>query len=235
VNASRTRVVAVLVIVVAFIALTAFALLARAYRPGRGGVEVPSATARLTTQIALPVLPPLPADNVAAAQVEAATITPPSDEAPAPSAPPATPAPDSPAPPPTTNGLAPCPAGLATPTEPAGLANMVGLVPLFGPFSPEAFAMMPAFGPAFPLFGPLVIAGGQQLDAHAAEMDAAVQVVHPLEQAGFDALNPLYGPYREQFLAGEAAVAGALEPGVAAFASAPGASCLPAALALAFS
>jgi hypothetical protein len=157
-----------------------------------------------------------------------------SPAAPSPAAPTAAPAPAPSAPnaPPSTNGLPPCQLGLAVPAEPAGLANLVGLVPLFGPFSPEAFAMVPAFEPGFPLMGPLIISGGEQLDAHAAEMNALVGVVRPLEQAGYDALSPLYAPYRPQVLAGEASVAGALQPGVAAFAGLPGASCFPAALAL---
>ena len=106
---------------------------------------------------------------------------------------------------------------------------LLALVPLFGPFSPEAFAMMPAFEPGFPLFGPLIVEGGKQLDAHPDEMNALVGVVHPLEQNGFDAMSPLYGPYRQQFLDGEASLAGALQPGVAAFAGMPGATCVPAA------
>src|SRR5437764_8057213 len=57
VNASRTRVVAVVLIVVAFIALAAFALLARAYRPGRSGVRVPSAMAAQITQSAAAEVP----------------------------------------------------------------------------------------------------------------------------------------------------------------------------------
>lgn len=159
--------------------------------------------------------------------------------APAPAAAPAaaepapTPTADAPAPGPATNNLPPCPLGLPVPTEPAGLANLVQLVPLFGPFSPEAFAMVPAFEPAFPLFGPLIVSGGQQLDARAAEMNALVGVVRPLEQAGFDAISPAYGPYRQQFLDAEAGVAAAMQPGAAAFAGAPGASCLPAAQAAA--
>jgi hypothetical protein len=233
VTANRIRVAAVVVIVVAFVALTAFALLARAYRPGRNGVQVPSAlAAQSTTQLAQSVAALSPVVAAATTQVDAVMFTAPAPAA-APNPSPASPAPAPPAPAPTTNGLAPCPLGLAVPTEPAGLANLVGLVPLFGPFSPEAFAMVPAFEPAFPLFGPLIVSGGQQLDAHADEMNALVGVVHPLEQAGYDTLSPLYGPYRQQFLAGEATVAGALEPGVAAFASAPGASCFPAALATA--
>lgn len=233
-NTNRVRVVAVFLIVVAFVALTAFALLARAYRPARSGVRVPAALAsHPSTQLVQSAAAAVPAGAVLGSRIEYTDGASPSASAPAgpaqaPAPAPATPAPSNP--PPSTNGLAPCPLGLATPTEPAGLANLVGLVPLFGPFSPEAFAMMPAFGPAFPLFGPLIVAGGKQLDAHAAEMGALVGVVHPLEQQGFDAMSPLYGPYRQQFLDGEASVAGALQPGVAAFANAPGASCFPAAL-----
>jgi hypothetical protein len=130
--------------------------------------------------------------------------------------------------------LAACELGLPVPNEQAGLANLVTLVPAFGPFSPEAFAMVPAFAPAFPLFGPMIIAGGEQLDAHADEINTLISAAHPLEQAGFDALNPLYGPYRQQFLAAETQLASTLQPGVAAFASAPGATCVPAALGLLF-
>ena len=233
-NANRTRVVAVVLVVVAFIALTAFALLARAYRPARSGVRVPAALAsRASTQLVQSAVATVPAGAVLGTRIEYTDVAGPSvsSVAAAPSSEPAPAAPSTPPPPPNTNGLAPCPLGLATPTQQAGLANLVGLVPLFGPFSPEAFAMMPAFEPAFPLFGPLIVAGGQQLDANAGQMNALVGVVHPLEQQGFDAMSPLYGPYRQQFLDGEAAVAGALQPGVAAFASAPGASCFPAALA----
>ena len=225
-NASRTRIVAVVVIVVAFIALTTFALLARAYRPGRSGVHVPAALAAQIAQSVAsvaPIMPPAPTPVVAPARESVAAPAPPVEVTPGP--PPATP----PTPAPRTNNLAPCPLGLATPTEPAGLANLVGLVPVFGPFSPEAFAMVPAFEPGFPLFGPLIIAGGQQLDANADGMNALVGVVHPLEQAGYDALSPAYAPYRQQFLAAEASLAMAMQPGVAAFADLPGASCLPAA------
>src|SRR4051812_47446967 len=237
------RVIAVVVIVAAFVALAAFALLARAYRPGHTGVRVPNALGpKSTTRLAQAAAsvgpaeasPTPPAQQTPAAEVPAG-VAPLSASAAPPLAAPA-PAPNmsnTPAPPPATNGLPPCPAGLAVPTQPAGLANLVGIVPVFGPFSPEAFAMVPAFEPAFPLFGPLIVSGGQQLDAHANEMNALVGVVHPLEQSGFDAVSPLYGPYRQQVLAGEAGVAGALQPGAAAFASLPGASCVPAAQAAA--
>lgn len=239
-NANRIRVVAVVVVIAAFIALTVFALLARAYRPGHSGVRVPGALAgRSTTQLAQSAASVTPTANVLGALINATPAASASPAVPAPatqtaSAPAhSTPASGTPTPPPNANPLPPCPLGLAVPTQQAGVANLVQLVPLFGPFSPEAFAMVPGFEPAFPVFGPLIVSGGKQLDAHAAQMNTVVGVVHPLEQQGFDALSPLYGPYRQQFLAGEASVASAMAPGAAAFANAPGVSCVPAALAAA--
>jgi hypothetical protein len=220
----------VIVIVVAFVALATFALLGRAYRPGRDGVDVPTALGARIAQSAAAVAP------VAAVPTATAAVVPPATKAAAVAAPaPPAPAPSAaPTEPPSTNGLGPCPLGLAVPTQQAGLANLVGLVPLFGPFSPEAFAMVPAFAPGFPLFGPLIVAGGEQLDANADAVNALVGVVHPLQQAGFDTLSPLYAPYRQQVLDGETAVANAVQPGVQAFTTLPGASCLPAFLALMF-
>lgn len=241
-NTNRIRVIAVVVVIAAFIALATFALLARAYRPGRSGVRVPGALAgKSTTQFAQSAAAVTPTANVLGALINENPAA--SGSAAVPASAPATqaattpahstPASGTPTPPPTGNTLPPCPLGLAVPTQQAGVANLVQLVPLFGPFSPEAFAMVPGFEPAFPVFGPLIVSGGKQLDAHAAEMNSLVGVVHPVEQQGFDALSPLYGPYRQQFLAGEAGVASAMAPGAAAFANAPGVSCVPAALAAA--
>lgn len=234
-NPNRTRTVAVAVIVVAFVALAAFALAARSYRPGRDGVEVPSAAIAQSAASVLGTLPD-PTSRVLGTNTNADddVIETAAPAAPAPTSNPA-PAPTAPEQPNPGNGLAPCPLGLEVPQEQAGLANMVGLVPLFGPFSPEAFAFVPAFEPGFPLMGPLIIEGGEQLDAHEAEMAMLVSVLRPLQQAGFDTISPFYSPYRQQFLEGEAALAEAIRPGVAAFAAAPGASCFPAMLALVLS
>ena len=222
-NARATRTVALIVVVAAFAALAAFALLARAYQPGRPAVRVPNASIGLVTpRLAQPI-----AASTAAPQTSVLSET---TDAPAP-APTATPSIPTPAPAPDAPvALAACELGLPVPTEQAGLANLIAIVPLFGPFSPEAFAMVPAFQPAFPLFGPLLIEGGNQLNG--LPLDALVNLLRPLETSGFNALSPLYGPVRPQVLAGESQVASALAPGVAAFASLPGATCVPAALSL---
>ena len=220
---SLTRTVAVIVVVIAFIALTVFALSARAYKAGHPAVRVPNASLGLTTpKAALPISSTTPTSGDVVGGL-LAPVAAPADTAPA-SAPPAapTPAPDS------GVHLAACELGLPVPTEQAGLANLIAIVPLFGPFSPEAFAMVPAFTPGFPLLGPLVIAGGESLDQ--LPTDQLATALRPLENQGFDALSPLYGPVRPQVLEGEAQLASALQPLVATFASMPGATCLPAAL-----
>jgi hypothetical protein len=218
--------VAVLVVITAFIALAAFALLARSYQAGRPAVRVPNSSLQFTSpRLTAPIaaVSPIPAARVLGSAVSAAP-------SPTPAAAPAAPPPSASAP----AALAPCELGLAVPTEQAGVANLVPLVPFFGPFSPEAFAMVPAFAPGFPLFGPLIVSGGEQLAAHQAELDALYGVVHPLEVTGFDTIGGFYGPARPQVLAGESGLADALAPQVAAFAGLPGATCLPAALALLF-
>ncbi len=223
----RARSVALVVVVAAFVALAAFALLARAYEPGRAGVPIPNSSLSLVTpRLAAPIAT---STEVAGVAIDAPAASPgASTPAPSPSAgpSPSTPPPGAPA------ALAPCELGLAVPTEQAGLANLVSIIPLFGPFSPEAFAMVPAFEPAFPLFGPMLIAGGSQLDS--LPVDQVVSVMRPLENQGYDAISSLYAPARPQVLAGEAQLAAALRPGVAAFAALPGATCLPASLALLF-
>lgn len=225
---SPARIVALVVVVVAFVALSVLALLARAYEPGRPAVAG-SALSLLPPRVAAPIASSMPI----AAAVAGRSITVGADTAAGappvpPPAPRTTPAPiDAPAP------LSPCELGLDVPTRQAGLANLTPLVPLFGPFSPEAFAMVPAFAPGFALLGPLITAGGDFLTSNPALTAAAYDVVHPLETSGYATIAPLYEPVRPQVLAGEAEFAAAVAPQVEAFASLPGATCLPAALALA--
>ena len=116
-----------------------------------------------------------------------------------------------------------------------GIQSLVRLIPLFGPFSPEAFAMVPAFAPGFPLVGPLIVRGGEFLTDNPEVTAAAYDVAHPLETQGYATLAPLYEPVRPQVLAGEAQFAATVAPQVETFAGMPGATCLPAALALALS
>jgi hypothetical protein len=119
-----------------------------------------------------------------------------------------------------------CPIALPTPAQSGGLASLVGLSPLFGPFSAEAFASAAAFQPVLELFGPFLV---QFADLYAAAEPTLVPLitqVTSLENAGFSVLSPLYGPYRTQFLTAETTLATALAPYSQALASNPAASCL---------
>ena len=92
------------------------------------------------------------------------------------------------------------------PQQVGGIQSLVRLIPLFGPFSAEAFAMLPAFQPGIEALGPLFPLFEQGLDAAAPVLDLATPVVQQLGQAGFGVLAPLYGPYREDVLAGDTLV-----------------------------
>ncbi len=231
---SPAQLVALFVVIAAFVALSVFALLARAYQPGRPAVAVAARTLDridlVPPRLAAPIAASSPARSATTADEPADTIgadTPPSARPV--SFPTGTPSTDAPKP------LAPCELGLPVPTQQAGLANLTPLVPLFGPFSPEAFAMVPAFAPGFPLVGPLIVTGGDFMTQNPAFTDAAYNELHPLETAGFATIAPLYEPVRPQVLEGEAALASALAAQFESFAAAPGATCLPAVLALALS
>ena len=233
---SRSRLVAVLLIVVSFVALAAYALFARAYEPSRDAVNVPQSLGLTTPKTVLPIASSSPISTDVLSGIldggkgnDQVTL-PPGVVEPQPLNPSAPSTPDNGG----TVQMAACELGLATPTTPAGLANLVPIVPLFGPFSPEAFTFVPAFEPGFPLLGPLIIAGGEFLTQAQPALDALVPVVNGLEEQGFNTIAPFYGPVRPQFLSAEAQLASLIAPGVAAFASLPGATCVPAALDLLF-
>ncbi len=119
-----------------------------------------------------------------------------------------------------------CPAPLPSATRTGGVANLTAIIPLFGPFSAEAFTFLPAFEPAFPVIGPFfpifeaMLAAGQPL------LDAGVPVVNALEQSGYDAFAPFYGEIRPQVLAGEAQAAATLRPVVEQLATTDGSGCV---------
>jgi hypothetical protein len=116
--------------------------------------------------------------------------------------------------------------GLPAPQQVGGIQSLVRLIPLFGPFSAEAFAMLPAFQPGIDALGPLFPLFEQGLDAAAPVLDVVTPVVQQLGQAGFGVLAPLYGPYRESVLGAEAQLAAFLQPIVKSLAQAPGSECL---------
>lgn len=152
--------------------------------------------------------------------------------APAPT-PVAAPVPDAPSPPPADPTAEPepppvreCALGLPPPQPGGGVASLTPLVPFFGPFSAEAFTMMPAFEPAFPMFAPLLKASEPLLAQADPLLSALAPPSQELEQAGFDLLAPFYEPYRQSFLDAEADFAAAFAPLAESMATAPGTECI---------
>jgi hypothetical protein len=218
------RLVAGVVVIVAFLVLAALAIAASRSDLSITAPTAPSpAAARRAGEVAPPVRRMMPGPVAALpgpalpADVEAAPATGPTT---APALPPAPPAP------PVPVGV-PCPQlGLPAPEEVGGIQSLVRLIPLFGPFSPEAFAFLPAVQPGIDALGPLFPTFQRWLDAAAPVLDVVVPTAQQLGEAGFGALAPLYGPVREDVLAGERALAAYLAPIVESLAEAPGSECL---------
>lgn len=213
------RYVAAAVVIAAFVALAALAIaasrssLSSAPAPsGPGGAfEVLPAEQALLALVSTPLPPQAP---VGAAPTAAPAAAPPTLLPP-------------PAPLPQPAAGKPCAAlSLPAPQEVGGLQNLIRLVPLFGPFSPEAFAMLPAFEPGFAVLGPLFPAFEAGLDQAAPVLDPLTVVVQQLGDAGFAALGPLYEPYRPTVLDSEAQLAAYLQPIVQQLADTPGSECL---------
>lgn len=219
------RLAAAGVVIVAFVVLAAIAIAASrsdfSLTAPAGASERP-----VTTPTPLPVVPDVtqhrsPAPLVVAAPVAAAPAPIPvatTVPAPAPLDPP-------PALPEETGK--PCAAfNLPAPQQVGGLQSLIRLVPLFGPFSAEAFAMMPAFEPGFEVLGPLFPIFELGLDSAAPVLDAITPPAQQVTQALFDLVAPGYEPVRPQVLAAEAQLAAFLQPIVQSLADAPGSECL---------
>jgi hypothetical protein len=135
----------------------------------------------------------------------------------------------------TSDGLTPsaivalsCPLPLAPSTVPGGLASLTTVLPLFGPFSAEAFAAVPLFQPFFPLVAPLLNLLQRLLAPMQPLIDGAVPIVQLVENAGYETLLPAYGPFRAGFLDFAKSLANSLQPLVQQVAAVPGSGCLPA-------
>ena len=119
-----------------------------------------------------------------------------------------------------------CPAPLPPATRSGGVASLTPIIPVFGPFSAEAFAFLPAFEPAFPVIGPLFAAFGAMLVAGQPLLDVAIPAINAGEQSGYEAIEPVYGQLRPQVLTGEAQAAAAINPIVGQLAATNGSGCI---------
>jgi hypothetical protein len=120
----------------------------------------------------------------------------------------------------------PLPLPAPAPAEQGGLASLVGLSPLFGPYSSEAFAAAPLFQPLLQDFGPFLVAFADQYAAAEPSLAPLIAQVESLENSGYSATSPLYAPYSSQFLTAETTLATALAPLVKTAATNEGTSCV---------
>jgi hypothetical protein len=224
------KVIAGIVVILAFVALAALAIAASRsdFSISAPGVSRPAAVSTPTGgdgDLAVPPPPEQPAASstgTGAGVAPVAEVTSPAEAFTTPTtAPPASPSLT-----PAGTGK-PCAAlNLPAPAQVGGLQSLVRLIPLFGPFSPEAFAMVPAFQPGIDALGPLFPIFESMLDAAAPILDAATPPITQGEDAFFQAIGPLYLPVRPQVLTAEQQLAGYLEPLIRSLATAPGSECV---------
>jgi len=188
-----------------------------------------TATAALVPAAPLAASPAEPASDLTAggaAGVSTPTTTP-SAVAVAPAAPTSASTPTA-SPPSAPSDLPACPLPLSAPlpTQQGGLASLVGLSPLFGPFSSEAFAAAPIFQPLLQAFGPFLVAFAEGYAAAEPSLEPLITQVESLETSGFSMVSSLYAPYRSQLLTSEATLASAVAPLVRAAAANAATSCV---------
>lgn len=123
------------------------------------------------------------------------------------------------------NIVPPCSLGLPPADTSGGLANLIGIVPIFGSFSPEVFAFLPVMEPMLAAGSPLLPVFEQLIVAGAPVLDVGVPVVNQLVNALFDGVSAFYEPIRPSVLSGEAEFAAAIAPYVEQILTAPGSEC----------
>jgi hypothetical protein len=97
---------------------------------------------------------------------------------------------------------------------------------MFGPFSSEAFAAAPLFAPLLQPIGPFLVDFANLYAANSPALAPLVSQLEAIENQGFNALSPFYGPYRAEMLTAESNLATALEPTAKALGENQATSCL---------
>ncbi|WP_405167004.1 hypothetical protein OG203_19030 [Nocardia sp. NBC_01499] len=105
-----------------------------------------------------------------------------------------------------------CPLGWPAPKQQGGLASLIGLAPLAGPFSSEAFALGSVYQPILQLAGPVLAEIAPVLAQYQPTIDPFITQVQGVEAVVLQAILPYYGPYRDQLIAAEGDLAKVLAP-----------------------
>ncbi|QIS09341.1 hypothetical protein [Nocardia arthritidis] len=110
------------------------------------------------------------------------------------------------------NTQPPCPLGWPAPKQQGGLASLIGLAPLAGPFSSEAFALGSVYQPILQLAGPVLAEIAPVIARYQPVLDPIIANVQGVEAIVLQAILPYYGPYRDQLIAAEGDLAKVLAP-----------------------
>ncbi|MGW4248271.1 hypothetical protein, partial [Nocardia sp. NPDC004722] len=113
---------------------------------------------------------------------------------------------------PTVNTQPACPLGWPAPKQQGGLASLIGLAPLAGPFSSEAFALGSVYQPILQLAGPVLAQIAPVITRYQPLIDPLIAQVQGVEAVVLQAILPYYGPYRSQLIAAEGDFAKAIAP-----------------------
>lgn len=111
-----------------------------------------------------------------------------------------------------TNTQPACPLGWPAPKQQGGLASLIGLAPLAGPFSSEAFALGSVYQPILQLVGPVLAEIAPVITSYQPLLDPFITQVQSVEALVLEAILPYYGPYRAQLIAAEGDLAKTLAP-----------------------
>lgn len=112
----------------------------------------------------------------------------------------------------TVNTQPACPLGWPAPKQQGGLASLIGLAPLAGPFSSEAFALGSVYQPILQLAGPVLAEISPVIARYQPALDPFIAQVQGIEAIVLEAILPYYGPYRAQLIAAEGELARTLAP-----------------------
>lgn len=120
----------------------------------------------------------------------------------------------------------PCPLGWPAPQHQGGLASLIGLAPMAGPFSSEAFALGSVYQPILRLAGPVLAELQPLLIRLQPIFDPIIAQAQAVEEIVLEAILPYYGPYRQQLISAEGDVAKWLAPMLDRMYHTEAASCL---------
>ncbi|MFJ1460171.1 hypothetical protein [Nocardia sp. N2S4-5] len=123
------------------------------------------------------------------------------------------------------NAQPPCPLGWPAPRQQGGLASLIGLAPLAGPFSSEAFALGSVYQPLLQLVGPVLAEIAPVIIRNQPLIDPVIAQVQSVEAVVLEAILPYYGPYRDQLIAAEGDLARNLAPALDRIHDSEAASC----------